>query len=277
MLELSMNEVTTIRWSLEEDIENYCQAGYRSIGLWRQKFSDLQEEQAVDLLAESGLRVSSLACAGGFTGLGGATFREGIDDAHTALRFAAQVQAGCLVVHPGGRNNHTSRHALRLLQAALDELLPLAELYEVPLVLEPMHVACAASWTFLTDFELVSNLAWEYNSPYLKLALDTYHYPWSDAERNLLPQLAPLLGIVHLADRREPPSIDHERCPLGKGQLPLVDIIATLIESGYAGPFDIRLMGSEIQPPDYRRLLVHSRTAFAEFVQLANSRTLASS
>jgi len=276
MLDLSMNEVTTFRWSFEEDIENYCQAGYRSIGLWRQKLSDLDEEQAIDLIAGSGLRVTSLACAGGFTGFGGSTFGEGIEDAHTALRLAAQLQSGCLVVHPGGRNNHTSRHALRLLRAALDELLPMAEFYEVPLVLEPMHVACAASWTFLTDFERVIDLVWDYSTPYLKLALDTYHFPWSESERSILPELSPLLGIVHLADRHEPPSIDHERCALGKGQLPLAEIITTLIDSGYTGPFDIRLMGSEIQPADYRRLLVQSQTAFAEFVQLANSRSLAS-
>lgn len=276
MLELSMNEVTTFRWSFEEDIENYRQAGYRSIGLWRHKLSDVNEEQAIDLLAESGLRVSSLSYAGGFTGHGGATFREGIEDAHIALRLAAQVQSGCLVIHPGGRNNHTSRHALRLLRTALDELLPAAEFYEVPLVLEPMHVACAASWTFLTDFEHVSDLVWEYNTPFLKLALDTYHFPWCESERSILPELAPLLGIVHLADRREPPSIDHERCPLGRGHLPLADIIASLIESGYTGTFDVRMMGTEIQPADYRRVLVQSQSAFAEFLQLATSRSLAS-
>ncbi|MGD9634867.1 MAG: sugar phosphate isomerase/epimerase family protein [Pirellulales bacterium] len=277
MLELSMNEVTTFRWSFEEDIENYRQAGYRSIGLWRHKLSDIPEEQAIDLLAESGLRVSSLSYAGGFTGHGGATFREGIEDAQLALRLAAQVQAASLVIHPGSRNNHTSRHALRLLRAALDELLPAAEFFEVPLILEPMHVACAASWTFLTDFEHVSDLVWEYNTPYLKLALDTYHFPWCESERNIVPELAPHLGLVHLADRREPPSIDHERCPLGKGQLPLAEIMASLIESGYTGPFDVRLMGSEIQPADYRRLLVQSQLAFREFVQLATSRSLASS
>jgi sugar phosphate isomerase/epimerase len=277
MIDLSMNEVTTIRWSLEEDIENYRRAGYRSIGLWRHKLSETNEEQAVDLLVESGLRVTSLACAGGFTGYGGATFREGIDDAMSALRLAAQVQAGCLVVHPGRRNNHTSRHAMRLLRTALDELLPTAEFYEVPLVLEPMHVACAASWTFLTDFEDVGNLVWEYDTPYLRLALDTYHHPLGESERGILPEIAPLLGIVHLADRREPPSIDHERCPLGEGQLPLGDVIATLIESGYDGPFDVRIMGSEIQPADYRRLLTQSRSAFSQFVQSATSRSLASS
>ncbi len=37
----------------------------------------------------------------------------------------------------------------------------MAEHYEVPLALEPMHVACAASWTFLTDFERVADLVAE--------------------------------------------------------------------------------------------------------------------
>jgi sugar phosphate isomerase/epimerase len=275
MLDLSMNEVTTYRWSFEEDIENYRRAGYRSIGVWRHKLSDLDEEHAVDLLAASGLNVSSLACAGGFTGLGGVSFREGMDDAISALRLAAKIQAGCLVVHPGGRNNHTSRHALRLLRAALEELLPTAEHYEVPLALEPMHVACAASWTFLTDFERVSELVAEYNTPYLKLALDTYHFPWSDGDHNILPQIVPHIGVVYLADRREPPSIDHDRCALGRGQLPLTDIIASLVEAGYTGPFDVRLMGSEIQPANYGRLLVQSKSAFAKFVQSATSRSLA--
>jgi len=275
MLELSMNEVTTFRWSFEEDVENYCRAGYRSIGVWRHKLSDLDEEQAIDLLVGSGLSVSSLACAGGFTGLGGVSFREGMDDAFSALRLAARVQAGCLVVHPGGRNNHTSRHALRLLRTALDELLPMAEHYEVPLALEPMHVAYAASWTFLTDFERVSELVSQYSTPYLKLALDTYHFPWSESDHNILPDVAPHIGVVYLADRREPPSIDHDRCPLGRGQLPLADILATLIEAGYTGPFDVRLMGTEIQPANYGRLLEQSRRVFSEFVQAATSRSLA--
>lgn len=275
MLELSMNQVTTYRWSLEEDVENYRRAGYRSIGVWRHKLSEMEEELAVDFLAGSGLTVSSLACAGGFTGLGGVSFREGVEDAISALRLAATVQAGCLVVHPGGRNNHTSRHAFRLLRSALDELLPTAEHYEVPLALEPMHVACAASWTFLTDFECVSGLVSEYNTPYLKLALDTYHFPWNESDRNILSDVAQHVGVVYLADRREPPSIDHDRCPLGRGQLPLADIVATLLEAGYAGPFDVRLMGTEIQQADYAPLLAQSQRAFAEILQAATSRSLA--
>lgn len=275
MLELSMNQVTTLRWSLEEDVENYCRAGYRSIGVWRHKLTEFEEDHAIDVLAASGLSVSNLGCAGGFTGLGGASFREGIDDTIAALRLAAKLQAGCLLVYPGGRNNHTSRHALRLLRAALNELLPIAEHYEVPLVLEPMHVACAASWTFLTDFECVLELVRDYSTPYLKLALDTYHFPWGDGGRDILSEMVEHVGLVYLADRREPPSIDHERCPLGRGRLPLTDIMASLLEAGYHGPFDVRLMGSEIEERDYLALVHQSRQVFAELVQASTSRSLA--
>ena len=45
---LSMNEVTTYRWSLEDDLRQYAQAGYEGIGVWRQKLSDYGEEAAVD-------------------------------------------------------------------------------------------------------------------------------------------------------------------------------------------------------------------------------------
>jgi sugar phosphate isomerase/epimerase len=259
-----MNEITTYRWSLEEDIERYQEAGYQAIGVWRQKLADGKEERAVELLADSGLSVSNLLWAGGFTGSDGRSLDESIDDAADALRLAAAMAAGCLVVYPGGRNNHTFRHAGRLLRAALDELLPLAEAADVPLAIEPMHAACAGNWTFLTDLASVRKLIDEFQSPYLRLALDTYHLPGGDMKHSLLTSVAPYVSVVHLGDRRLPPSIDQECCPLGCGQLPLAEIVAALQHAGYAGPFDVKLMGSEVEGCDYWTLLEHSQSAFAE-------------
>jgi sugar phosphate isomerase/epimerase len=272
---LSMNEITTFRWSLEEDIEHYQEAGYRAIGVWRQKVSDDDEDRAVDLLADSELVVSNLLWAGGFTGSDGRTLEESIDDAREALRLAAAMRAGCLVIYSGGRNNHTLRHAGRLLRLALDELLPLAEAVEVPLAIEPMHAACAAEWTFLTDLSPVMELIDEMDHPFLKLAIDTYHFPCGESQRQLLARAAPHVGIVHLGDRRLPPSVDHERCPLGCGHLPLSPIVSTLQNAGYSGPFDVKLMGPEIESSDYWTLLEHSQTAFAELVGPAATRSLA--
>ena len=50
MLRLSMNELTTMRWSFEEDVEEYTRAGYDGIGIWRQKLSDVGEAKALELL-----------------------------------------------------------------------------------------------------------------------------------------------------------------------------------------------------------------------------------
>ena len=276
MLELSMNEVTTFRWSFEEDVENYCRAGYRSIGVWRHKLADLDEEYAVDLLAGSGLSVSSLACAGGFTGVGGVSFQRrhrrcdrraatGREDrgrlpGGPSWRSQQSHLAACLSAAATWRSKNwcRSRNTTKCRSRSSRCTWP-----------APAH------WTFLTDFERVANLVAEYNSPYLKLACDTYHFPWSESDRDILGDIAQHIGVVYLADRREPPSIDHDRCPLGSGQLPLADIVATLFEAGYAGPFDIRLMGPDIQHSDYGQLLQQSRWAFADLVQGSTSRSLA--
>jgi len=269
---LSMNEITTFRWSLDEDVENYQQAGYQAIGVWRQKLIDGDEDQVVDRLASSGLSVSNLTWAGGFTGSDGRTLAESVDDAAEALRLAAALGAGCLVVYAGGRNNHTYRHAGRLLRSALEELLPLAEAIDVPLAIEPMHPACAADWTFLTDLGSVMTLIDEFRSPCLKLAYDTYHFPLSGGQRHWLERLAPHIGIVHLADRRSSPTVEQERCPLGSGRLPLGAMITTLQDAGYTGAFDVKLMGPEIELRDYWMLLEQSQLAFSELAHAAVSR-----
>jgi sugar phosphate isomerase/epimerase len=269
---LSMNEITTFRWSLDEDVENYQAAGYQAIGVWRQKLVDGDENQAIDLLAGSGLSVSNLAWAGGFTGGDGRTLAESVDDAAEAVRLAAALAAGCLVIYAGGRNNHTYRHAGRLLRTALDELLPLAEAVEVPLAIEPMHPACAADWTFLTDIASVMALIHEFRSPCLKLSYDTYHFPLGAGQKHSLARLAPHIGIVHLADRRVPPTVEQERCPLGCGRLPLADTVTTLQEAGYAGHFDVKLMGPEIELREYWRLLEQSQLAFSELAHAPVSR-----
>ncbi len=262
----SMNEITTYRWSFEEDVANYREAGYNAIGVWRHKLGDCGEERAIDVLAGSGLEVTHLAWAGGFTGGEGGTFAENIADAQEALRLAAGMRAGCLVVHPGGRNNHTFRHAGRLLRTALEELLPLAAAVEVPIAIEPIQAACAGNWTFLTDNRSALSLLDEFESPYLKIALDTYHYPVSGFFREDLKQVAKRLGIVHLSDCRGQPSLEQERCPLGRGLLPLRDIIGTLQDAGYTGAYDIKLMGTEIESTDYWSLLEHAQFALEGFV-----------
>ena len=259
---LSMNEVTTYRWSFEQDVWHYVEAGYQAIGVWRQKLSDYGEERGVDLLAESGLQVTNLHWAGGFPGSDGHSLEESLDDASDAIRLAGAMRAGCLVVYPGGRNNHTFRHAERLLRTAIDTLLELAEAADVTLAIEPMHPACAAEWTFLTDIESTIAILEYFHSPRLKMVLDIYHFGHDRSMLANLHEIVPHTALVQLGDRRSEHGIDQNRCLLGAGNIPLAEILQNLLEVGYQGDFDVELVGQDMQLCDYEYLLKTSAQTF---------------
>ncbi len=264
-----MNEMTTYRWSFEEDVAEYQAAGYPAIGVWRQKLSDYGDARGVELLAESGLKVSNLLWAGGFTGSDGRTFRESVEDAVEAIQLAASTCAGCLVLYTGARAGHTHRHARRLIVDALRELAPLAAESRVPLAIEPMHRGCAGEWTFLTSLDDACQLLDAVPSPYVQLALDTYHMGDDSAVLSRIEQFASRIAIVHLGDWKQPPEREQNRSLLGEGVLPLREIVAALNSAGYRGYFDVELMGEEIETADYRQILRQSREAYEAILSAA--------
>ena len=265
---LSMNEMTTYRWSFEQDLAHYQTAGIPAIGVWRQKLTDVAEPYGLQLLKDSGLRVSNLLWAGGFTGSDGRTYSESLKDAGDAIRLAHALQAGCLVVYSGGRNGHTQNHARRLFVSALQELLPLAAEYEVTLAVEPMHAGCAGECTFLNTIDNCLALLDSVGSPFLKLVFDTYHLGHDPDVIDRIRHLAGRIGVVHLGDSHAPPQRDQNRVRLGDGKLPLREIIAAIEDMGYEGDYDIELLGEEIEACDYEELLITSKQAFDELMSV---------
>ncbi|HEX3998473.1 MAG TPA: sugar phosphate isomerase/epimerase family protein [Pirellulales bacterium] len=266
MARLSMNEMTTYRWSFDEDVAEYRKAGIQAIGVWRHKLSDYGEKQGIDLLAEAGLPVSNVLWAGGFTGSDGHTFRESIADATEAIRLAAALKARSLVVYSGGRAGHTHNHARRLLIDALRELAPLAARAKVILAIEPMHAACAAEWTFLTTLADALSVLDVIGSPSVQLVFDAYHFGCDRAALEFLPHFAGRIAIVHFADGHCPTAQEQNRTRLGEGAVPLREVVAALRSVGYDGDYDVELIGQEIEATDYRELLRHSKAMFEELV-----------
>ncbi len=255
---LSVNELTTYRWSFDEDVHQYLEAGIEGIGVWRDKLVDFGEEKGAELISESGIAVSCLLWAGGFTGSDGRRFSDSVEDASQAIELAALIGAPTLVLHSGGRGGHTLRHAHRLLETALVELLPVARTAGIRLAMEPMAPASAIDWTVQTDLKETLALVRRIDHPALALVLDTYHWMQRAELESLLPELVEHLALVHLADSRTFPSADQQRCPLGRGRRPLSRVVSRLEELGYQGWYDIKLMGEEIEALDYRQLLAES-------------------
>ena len=264
MAMLSMNEMTTFRWSFEEDVVRYAEAGIPAIGVWRQKLSDCGLPKALELLGSNGLKVSHLFWAGGFTGSDGRSYRDSVEDAAEAIEMAAALKTDTLIVCSGSRAGHTANHARRLLLGALDELTPIAAKAGVTLALEPMHPECADNCTFLTSIDDALAVLTSVDNPCVKMVLDTYHLGQAPGLADRIAELAPYLALVQLGDASRPPKGEQNRCRLGEGTIPLPEIIAALKVAGYDGYYDVELLGEELETADYQSLLEHAKTAYGE-------------
>lgn len=266
MNRLAVSEITTFRWSFEEDLLHYQAAGVQAIGVWRQKLTDYGADRGVELLRHHGLRVSSLQWAGGFTGSDGSTHEESIDDGLEAIHLAHALGAPCLLLHSGSRGIHTHKHARRLLRTALEQLLPLAEALQVTLAIEPMPREAGTDWTFLHDWDETLGLIADLKSDYLRAVLDLYYWGHDEPTLARIPELAPKLALVQLADAKQPPQVEPNRSPLGDGAVPLHAITEQLTSAGYRGDFEVELMGEEIEVSDYHELLHRSLQVFQRLV-----------
>ncbi|MEK6237380.1 MAG: sugar phosphate isomerase/epimerase [Planctomycetales bacterium] len=262
MVRLSVNEVTTYRWTFEEDVTHYQAAGISAMGVWRQKLSDFGEEKGIELLQETGLQESNLLWAGGFTGSDGRSFRDSITDGIEAIRLAAAMKAECLVVYSGSRGGHTHNHARRLFIEAISSLIPHAAEHGVPLAIEPMHPDCAADATFLTELDDVLEVLDKLDSPEAGLVFDTYHLGFNGSVLERIPEIIDRIRIVHLGDGKEPPEREQNRCRLGDGVIPLQEIIRALTAAGYSGYYDVELIGEDVSGEDYHELIQQSKQTF---------------
>lgn len=253
---LAMHGVTTIRWSLTEDVVAASEFGLTNIGLWRRKVHDFGEEKSVELLHDHNMHVSSLSWAGGFTGFHGYSFREAMADATDAVDLAKQLQADCLILTSGGRAMHTRNNARRLLIDALRELGDYAGERGVTLAVQPMHDIFAGDASFLTDLDSTIDVLAEVDraGDDIQIAFDVYHFAEDDCLVDRIPELTPRLAVVQLNDGTYPPKSKYDRCRLGEGEIPLREIVSTLHTSGYGGCYEIALWSHRIWRSDYRNL-----------------------
>jgi sugar phosphate isomerase/epimerase len=261
MIRLSMNEMTTYGWSFDEDVANFVRAGYQGIGVCREKLSMYGEEAGIHLLIESGLSVSSLSFCGGFTGKPSQTRTECIADSERAVHLACSIDADCVIVQAGGRSGHTLNHARRLIREGIHELAMVAEASQVNLAIEPMHVSCTGGQSVLHSLQHAVDLIDEVPSDCLKIAFDAYHLGFGEIDFRLIEEIASRVAVVQLGDALTPPTCGQNRCPIGRGIVPISEIIGALNAGGYSGFYEIELRGADVEFMLYDDILAESLEA----------------
>ncbi len=131
------------------------------------------------------------------------------------------------------------------------------------MALEPMHPACAGECTFLTS--LADTLAFldQLGSKQVMLSFDTYYLGSCEHSLDLIRSAANRTAVVHLADGH-PPDEEQHRTPLGRGTVPLRELVCALADGGYDGDFDVELFGDDISPDSYECLLRESKDFFSQ-------------
>lgn len=270
MHRLAISEFSTYSWSLEQEVQEFSRRGIRQIGLWRTKLSDLEIDAAADLLYASDIRVSSLSWAGGFTGTCGMSFEEAVEDAMLAIRTAARIGSGCLVVHPGSRGGHTRNHACKLFRTALDRLLPVASDYGVTLGIEIMECTEAGPWTVMDSQQQVIDLVRNYATSCLGLVLDLFYVGKNESVVEEIASGSPNVVLVQVSDRLENRDGTPSRCAPGEGNVPFARWFETLAKAGYTGPWEMELHGPLFGPSRYRKLLDDSVTFLQQLRDQSN-------
>lgn len=255
MESVSINQATTLRWNFFEDVVRYAALGLESIGIVRNKLDDEDPQDAIDWLFEMKMSVSSLSWIGGFTGSDGVSYTQAIDDAQDAIRQAAQLHAGCLILHPGAQNGHTFNHSRRLFRSALDELLPVAQDHGVRLAVEPMSLTDGYDRTLFDGWRELLTIVDEYRSESLGLVLDLFHLGQDRSLLESLPRLVSRLALVQVADRRAGCVFRCQRRHWGEGQLPLQEWLKALRTCGYQGPYELELCGRDFTMATYRETI----------------------
>lgn len=260
MFHAAASQLTAPRWELSEELPRLAARGFDALAIWRHKLSDLGPTESRRLLGRFGVRVSSVQWAGGFTGGDGRTFEESVADAAEAIEWAAALNSPVVVLHSGCRGGHTRSHARRLLMEAVELLAPRAMHAGVRLAIKPLHRTTASRCSFLTRLvdalDVVDTLVERRQSnSCVGLAIDLWHFGDDPDLGSLLPLLVDRTAIVQVADRIGLPTADHERLPVGRGTLPLEEVVAAFVDHGYRGDFELDPVGEAVEASGYEAVL----------------------
>jgi sugar phosphate isomerase/epimerase len=259
---LSLNQITTNRWSLAEALDGCLRAGVPSIGIWRHKIADVGLAESRRLVRDAGLHVSSV-CRGGMFPAATAEERAArIEDNRRAIDEAAELGADTLVLVCGPPPDRDLAGARRMVEDAIAALVPYARERKVSMAIEPLHPMYAAERSCITSLEEANTLAEKFDPAVVGIAVDVYHVWWDAVlEREVARAHGRIRGF-HVCDWLVPtPDMLMGRGMMGDGRID-IHYIHTLVEAaGYTGRIEVEILNQAIwdQPGDHTLQVMKER------------------
>ncbi|SBT66820.1 Sugar phosphate isomerase/epimerase [Micromonospora sediminicola] len=270
LAKLSLNQRTTRRWSVREAVDGCARAGIPAIGLWREPVAEIGVPAAATLVADAGLRVSSL-CRGGFlTADGDAARGEALADNRRAIDEAAGLGTDCLVLVVGGLppGSRDLSGARQRVADALVELAPYAGERGVRLALEPLHPMYCADRAVLSTLGQALDLAEAFPVEQVGVVVDTFHVWWDPDVWRQIARAGHRIASFQVCDFLTPLPADVllGRGMMGDGHIDFPPLRRAVEAAGYTGDTEVEIFNAEVWATDPDRVLATMAERYVELV-----------
>lgn len=255
---ISVSEISSWRWTLDEDLAFYERAGIDHVGVaFRKLEADGDPMTAARRVIDAGLRVTNLLAPGPFSLDHPELWSAQHERMGAILDTALALRPEVLVLTTGPAGALSWERAAD----AFDEVMraPLAETTR-----ESIAVAIEHTHSLRTDVGFVHTLrdaielAWRVGAG---VCMEV-NACW--AERNLLGTVTAgidALELVQVSDYVIGTHTTPDRVVPGDGDIPLGRIVDELLDAGYEGVFDIEVIGPRIEDEGYERAIARSVAA----------------
>jgi sugar phosphate isomerase/epimerase len=278
---LSINQATIKYASLADALRVTREAGIEAIGLWREPVAETGLDAAVRLVADSGLRVSSLCRAGFFTAVEGPERRAALDENRRAIEETAALaaagadgSAAVLVLVAGGlpAGSRDLAGARERVVDAIAELEPEARAAGVTLAVEALHPMYAADRAVVSTLGQALDIAERFPAESVGVVVDTFHLWW---DPDLSAQIARAgrggrIASYQVCDWVTPLPADVllARGMMGDGHIDFPPITAAVADAGYAGDVEVEIFNADLWAEEPAAVVARTAEAFARTVGL---------
>jgi len=258
-VKLSLNQATIKYADLATALRVTREAGIESIGLWREPVAEVGLAGAAAMVADSGLRVSSLCRGGFFTAADPDRRRAALEDNRRAIEETATLAAAgapgsapVLVLVAGGLpdGDRDLPGARARAADAIGELVDDAAAAGVVLAIEPMHPIYAADRGVISTLGQALDVAERF--PTVGVVVDTFHVWWDPQLAEQVRRAGPRIAAYQVCDWITPLPADAllARGMMGDGHIDFAAVTRLVAEAGYAGDIEVEIFNQSVWDAD---------------------------
>ncbi len=260
---VSLSAISTFQWSLDEDLAFYERAGITAIGASLAKLEAAGIDAGARRLRDAGLRVTNLIGIGPFHLDDPSQWDGQRDRVRRAVDAAEAVDAECMILTTGPAGQLTWEAAADALEQALTPVIADAHARGIPFGLEhtnSLRVDVGFVHTLADVVDLARRLG-------IGVCVET-NACW--AERGLggtIESGVDTFRIVQVSDFAIGTLSTPNRLVPGDGDIPLERILGQVLAGGYAGSFDLELIGPRIDEEGYEAACSRAVAALGDLLE----------